>query len=35
MGTPLGPKYIPFTHMDPLGYLYHETEKLLTLGFRV
>ena len=20
MGTPLGPKYIPFTYMDPLGY---------------
>ena len=19
MGTPLGPKYIPYTHMDPLG----------------
>ena len=21
MGTPLGPKYIPYTYMDPLGYL--------------
>ena len=20
MGTPLGPKYIPFTYMDPLGF---------------
>ena len=20
MGTPLGPKYIPYTYMDPLGY---------------
>ena len=20
MGTPLGPKYIPYTHMDPLGW---------------
>ena len=25
MGTPLGPKYIPYTYMDPLG----------GLGFRV
>ena len=22
MGTPLGPKYIPYTYMDPLGGLY-------------
>ena len=21
MGTPLGPKYIPYTYMDPLGKL--------------
>ena len=21
MGTPLGPKYIPYTYMDPLGYV--------------
>ena len=21
MGTPLGPKYIPYTYMDPLGML--------------
>ena len=21
MGTPLGPKYIPYTYMDPLGIL--------------
>ena len=21
MGTPLGPKYIPYTYMDPLGYM--------------
>ena len=20
MGTPLGPKYIPYTYMDPLGF---------------
>ena len=20
MGTPLGPKYVPYTYMDPLGY---------------
>ena len=20
MGTPLGPKYIPYTYMDPLGW---------------
>ena len=24
MGTPLGPKYIPYTYMDPLGIMpYH------------
>ena len=22
MGTPLGPKYIPYTYMDPLGDLH-------------
>ena len=22
MGTPLGPKYIPYTYMDPLGLGY-------------
>ena len=21
MGTPLGPKYIPYTYMDPLGFM--------------
>ena len=21
MGTPLGPKYMPYTYMDPLGYI--------------
>ena len=21
MGTPLGPKYVPYTYMDPLGYI--------------
>ena len=21
MGTPLGPKYIPYTYMDPLGFI--------------
>ena len=25
MGTPLGPKYIPYTYMDPLGYGYFQT----------
>ena len=20
MGTPFGPKYVPYTYMDPLGY---------------
>ena len=30
MGTPLGPKYIPYTYMDPLGsilgfYIYRRT----------
>ena len=23
MGTPLGPKYIPYTYMDPLGKVVH------------
>ena len=23
MGTPLGPKYIPYTYMDPLGIMAH------------
>ena len=22
MGTPLGPRYIPYTYMNPLGYLF-------------
>ena len=25
MGTPLGPKYIPYTYMDPLGLYYGRT----------
>ena len=29
MGTPLGPKYIPYTYMDPLGV------STPSLGFRV
>ena len=29
MGTPLGPKYIPYTYMDPLGYLRPEGEFLM------
>ena len=27
MGTPLGPKYIPYTYMDPLGLLYSQNLK--------
>ena len=23
MGTPLGPKYLPYTYMDPLGKLFN------------
>ena len=29
MVTPLGPKYVPYTYMDPLGF------KVWGLGFRV
>ena len=29
MGTPLGPKYIPYTYMDPLG------QQFRVLGFTV
>ena len=29
MGTPLGPKYIPYTYMDPLGKLIQITGLLL------
>ena len=25
MGTPLGPKYIPYTYMDPLGFMFQVT----------
>ena len=34
MGTPLGPKYIPYTYMDPLGLIkdcYPRSQKLLGL----
>ena len=31
MGTPLGPKYIPYTYMDPLG----DEIRAWDLGFRV
>ena len=32
MGTPLGPKYIPYTYMDPLGYtVAYETSSYSTL----
>ena len=27
MGTPLGPKYIPYTYMDPLGSLKVEVQR--------
>ena len=26
MGTPLGPKYIPYTYMDPLGVCFGSLE---------
>ena len=38
MGTPLGPKYIPYTYMDPLGFGFGLTvsgpgkSELLTIG---
>ena len=38
MGTPLGPKYIPYTYMDPLGLLPYELRALgvaETVGFMV
>ena len=41
MGTPLGPKYIPYTYMDPLGTSGPEGEDVSVdvavkgLGFRV
>ena len=34
MGTPLGPKYIPYTYMDPLGsFIDLEAPKFLTPGY--
>ena len=32
MGTPLGPKYIPYTYMDPLGSLSKAKQKLCENG---
>ena len=32
MGTPLGPKCIPFTYMDPLGNLVKQAPTLPTGG---
>ena len=37
MGTPLGPKYIPYTYMDPLGLFKWNPQDLAAdsgLGFR-
>ena len=33
MGTPLGPKYVPYTYMDPLGR--DKGKIIIGLGFRV
>ena len=37
MGTPLGPKYIPYTYMDPLGrapsYLNSRLLGYVTIGY--
>ena len=35
MGTPLGPKYIPYTYIDPLGYssTMDTTQLVFKLGF--
>ena len=36
MGTPLGPKYIPYTYMDPLGQGFAGSGLgFKSLGFRV
>ena len=35
MGTPLGPKYIPYTYMDPLGSGPGGDTVLPCFGFRV
>ena len=33
MGTPLGPKYIPYTYMDPLGHVAcYSTHRVATLS---
>ena len=32
MGTPLGPKYIPYTYMDPLGSFNTSRSELLLGG---
>ena len=33
MGTPLGPKYVPYTYMDPLGCLEAPRSLVQGLGF--
>ena len=36
MGTPLGPKYIPYTYMDPLGWCRGVRRlRVYGLGFRM
>ena len=32
MGTPLGPKYVPYTYMDPLGVLSTRTFLVPLIG---
>ena len=34
MGTPLGPKYIPYAYMDPLGFQIYPCLPMLRLGAR-
>ena len=34
MGTPLGPKYIPYTYMDPLGAVVLAHRLILEFGVR-
>ena len=35
MGTPLGPKYISYTYMDPLGFRFHPEACSVGLGLTV
>ena len=32
MGTPLGPKYIPYTYMDPLGVAFLVSQDFMANG---